>query len=104
MLNPFSTLLHSMCVSYALYVLQEMHFHPKSLKGVKGSVGAPMPGSVIDIKVKVGDKVVKGQPVLVLSAMKMEMVVSAPMDGEVKSIAVTDGMKLEGDDLLMDIE
>ncbi|XP_048259230.1 pyruvate carboxylase, mitochondrial-like isoform X1 [Haliotis rufescens] len=84
--------------------MKEMHFHPKSLKGVKGSVGAPMPGSVIDIKVKVGDKVVKGQPVLVLSAMKMEMVVSAPVDGEVKSIAVTDGMKLEGDDLLMDIE
>lgn len=81
-----------------------MHFHPKALKGVRGSVGAPMPGSVVDIKVKEGDKVEKGQPVLVISAMKMEMVVNAPHAGTVKHIAVVKGMKLEGDDLLMDID
>ncbi|KAJ8308360.1 hypothetical protein KUTeg_013234 [Tegillarca granosa] len=83
---------------------KEMHFHPKALKGVRGSVGAPMPGSVVDIKVKEGDKVEKGQPVLVISAMKMEMVVNAPHAGTVKHIAVEKGMKLEGDDLLMDID
>lgn len=83
---------------------QELHFHPKALKGVRGSVGAPMPGEVIDVKVKEGDKVEKGQPVLVLSAMKMEMVVTAPASGTVRSIAVEKKMKLEGDDLLMDIE
>ena len=63
-----------------------------------------MPGSVIGIKVKEGDKVEKGQPILVLSAMKMEMVVNAPVAGTVKNIIVEEGMKLEGDDLLMDIE
>ena len=63
-----------------------------------------MPGEVVDIKVKEGDKVEKGQPVLVLSAMKMEMVVTAPASGMVRSIAVEKKMKLEGDDLLMDIE
>lgn len=83
---------------------KELHFHPKALKGVRGSVGAPMPGEVVDIKVKEGDKVEKGQPVLVLSAMKMEMVVTAPASGTVRSIAVEKKMKLEGDDLLMDIE
>lgn len=81
-----------------------MHFHPKALKGVHGSVGAPMPGTVIEVKVKPGDKVEKGQAVLVLSAMKMEMVVNAPVSGVVKQILVENGMKLEGDDLLMDIE
>jgi pyruvate carboxylase len=63
-----------------------------------------MPGEVVDIKVKEGEKVEKGQPVLVLSAMKMEMVVTAPASGVVQSIAVEKKMKLEGDDLLMDIE
>ncbi|KAL3872702.1 hypothetical protein ACJMK2_035909 [Sinanodonta woodiana] len=83
---------------------KEIHIHPKALKGVRGSVGAPMPGTIIDIKVKVGDKVEKGQSVLVLSAMKMEMVVNAPVSGTIKKIAVEKGMKLEGNDLLMDIE
>lgn len=86
------------------FFFQELHFHPKALKGVRGSVGAPMPGEVIDVKVKEGDKVEKGQPVLVLSAMKMEMVVTAPASGTVRSIVVEKKMKLEGDDLLMDIE
>jgi len=78
--------------------------HPKALKGVRGSVGAPMPGVVLDIKVKVGDRVERQQPLVVLSAMKMEMIVQSPLDGVVKNIAAEQGMKLEGDDLLMDIE
>lgn len=83
---------------------KEMHVHPKALKGVRGSVGAPMPGTVIDVMVKEGDQVEKGQKLLVLSAMKMEMVVSAPMAGTVKLVAVSKDMKLEGDDLLLEIE
>ncbi|PSN56239.1 Pyruvate carboxylase [Blattella germanica] len=67
-------------------------------------VGAPMPGSVIDIRVKVGDKVEKGAALVVLSAMKMEMVVQAPIAGTVKSLDIKPNMKLEGDDLLMTIE
>lgn len=63
-----------------------------------------MPGEVIDIKVKKGDKVEKGQPLAIMSAMKMEMVVQAPISGVIKSISVDVGMKLEGDDLLMNIE
>lgn len=63
-----------------------------------------MPGEVIDIKVKKGDKVEKGQPLAIMSAMKMEMVVQAPIAGVIKSISVDVGMKLEGDDLLMNIE
>ena len=83
---------------------QEIVSNPKALKGVKGSVGSPMPGSVISVKVKVGDKVAKGQPLIVLSAMKMEMVVQSPVSGTVKRILAQKDMKLEGDDLIMDIE
>lgn len=71
---------------------------------MRGSVGAPMPGVVLDIKVKVGDRVERQQPLAVISAMKMEMVVQSPLEGVVKSIAAERGMKLEGEDLLMDIE
>lgn len=63
-----------------------------------------MPGVVLEVKVKVGDRVERGQQLAVLSAMKMEMVVQSPLAGVVKNIAVEPGMKLEGDDLLLDIE
>ena len=63
-----------------------------------------MPGVVLDIKVNVGDTVEHGQQLLVLSAMKMEMVVQSPLSGVIKEISVESGMKLEGDDLLMTIE
>jgi pyruvate carboxylase len=63
-----------------------------------------MPGVVLEIKVKAGDKVEQGQQLMVLSAMKMEMVVQSPVSGVVKNVAVEPGMKLEGDDLLVDIE
>lgn len=54
-----------------------------------------------DIRVKEGDHVEKGQPLVVLSAMKMEMVVQAPRAGKVKKLEITNGMKLEGEDLIL---
>lgn len=84
--------------------VKELHIHPKADKNVKGQVGAPMPGSVIDIRVAVGDRVEKGAALVVLSAMKMEMVVQAPVAGVIKSLDIKPNMKLEGDDLLMTIE
>lgn len=39
------------------FVFQEMKFHPKAQKSIKGQVGAPMPGKVLEVKVKVGSKV-----------------------------------------------
>lgn len=84
--------------------MKEMHFHPKALKDVKGQIGAPMPGKVIDIKVAAGAKVAKGQPLCVLSAMKMETVVTSPIEGTVRKVHVTTDMTLEGDDLILEIE
>lgn len=63
-----------------------------------------MPGSVIEVKVKEGDKVEKGQPLIVLSAMKMEMIVQSPVAGTVKKILATKDMRLEGNDLIMNID
>uniref|UniRef100_A0A1L8DZ31 Pyruvate carboxylase n=1 Tax=Nyssomyia neivai TaxID=330878 RepID=A0A1L8DZ31_9DIPT len=81
--------------------VKELHIHPKANKGNKSEVGAPMPGTVIDIRVKEGDHVEKGQPLVVLSAMKMEMVVQSPKAGTVKKLEINNGMKLEGDDLIL---
>uniref|UniRef100_A0A8C7KR63 Pyruvate carboxylase n=1 Tax=Oncorhynchus kisutch TaxID=8019 RepID=A0A8C7KR63_ONCKI len=83
--------------------MKEMHFHPKALKDVRGQVGAPMPGKVVEVKVKQGQTVEKGQPLCVLSAMKMETVVNSPLSGTVVKIYVNADSSLEGDDLILEI-
>ncbi|KAI0981612.1 hypothetical protein GJ496_010381 [Pomphorhynchus laevis] len=78
--------------------------HPKAIKSNEGSIGAPMPGTVVDIKVKEGQDVKKGDSLVVLSAMKMETVVKSPVSGKVVKLHVTKGQGLEGDDLLVEIK
>uniref|UniRef100_A0A1I8IHK6 Pyruvate carboxylase n=1 Tax=Macrostomum lignano TaxID=282301 RepID=A0A1I8IHK6_9PLAT len=77
---------------------------PKAKATVKGSIGAPMPGEILDVKVQLDDVVEKGQPLMVVSAMKMELVVTAPIAGRIKTIHVGAGDKVEGNDLLIDME
>ncbi|CAH1985209.1 unnamed protein product [Acanthoscelides obtectus] len=83
---------------------KEMQIHPKADKTNKKQVGAPMPGTVIDIRVKPGDKVEKGTPLVILSAMKMETVVQSPVAGVIKTIDATLNMKLDAEDLIVTME
>ena len=77
---------------------------PKADGGDVNSVGAPMPGVVVETKVEVGDTVEEGQPLVVLSAMKMETVIPAPASGTVTRVLVSAGDKVDGDDLLVVVE
>ncbi|XP_018565235.1 pyruvate carboxylase, mitochondrial [Anoplophora glabripennis] len=83
---------------------KEIHVHPKADKANKLQVGAPMPGTVIDIRIKEGEKVEKGTPLVILSAMKMETVVQSPVAGVVKTIEVAMGSKLDAEDLIVTLE
>lgn len=58
-------------------------------------VTAPMPGTILDIKVAVGDTVAAGQAICVLEAMKMENDVNAPVAGKVLSINATKGSQID---------
>jgi propionyl-CoA carboxylase alpha chain/3-methylcrotonyl-CoA carboxylase alpha subunit len=65
-----------------------------------GSLRAPMPGKIVATPAKPGDTVAKGQPVVVLEAMKMEHALVAPFDGVVGDIAVTVGDQVSADSVL----
>ncbi|MFE2969423.1 acetyl-CoA carboxylase biotin carboxylase subunit [Streptomyces sp. NPDC059340] len=64
------------------------------------SLTAPMPGTVTVVKVAVGDEVIAGQSLLVVEAMKMEHVVSAPHAGTVSELDVTPGTTVAMDQVL----
>ncbi|MEV4009197.1 biotin carboxylase N-terminal domain-containing protein [Nonomuraea angiospora] len=69
-----------------------------------GSLLAPMPGSVLRVEVEPGDRVTKGQPVLVLEAMKMEHRIAAPSDGVVADVHVEKGRQVEAGAVLAIIQ
>ena len=69
--------------------------------GGAGALTAPMPGTVLDIKVAEGAAVTAGQVVLILEAMKMENEITAPADGTVASIPVAKGASVNSGDTLM---
>ncbi|MCH5328322.1 MAG: acetyl-CoA carboxylase biotin carboxyl carrier protein subunit [Coprobacter sp.] len=70
--------------------------------GAPGAIHSPLPGVILDVCVKAGDTVKRGQKVMVLEAMKMENVINADRDGKVVEIKVNKGDSvLEGADLLI---
>jgi len=62
--------------------------------GGKGGIKAPMPGVILEVSVKAGDKVKRGQKVAVLDAMKMQNVIGAPKDGTIGDICVAAGQSV----------
>ncbi|MCI5923448.1 MAG: biotin/lipoyl-containing protein [Oscillospiraceae bacterium] len=71
--------------------------------GEGAKVEAPMPGTILEVKVAVGDTVKAGQPVVVLEAMKMENDIVAPVDGKVTSIVVKKGDVVNSGDVMATI-
>jgi biotin carboxyl carrier protein len=68
------------------------------------TIRSPMPGKVVKIYVKTGEKVEAGQPLLVLSAMKMESEFKAGQQGIVREVLVKEGETVENNQLLVVIE
>ena len=64
-------------------------------------VKAPMPGNILDVKVKAGDQVKTGQTLCILEAMKMENEIPAPHDGTVAQVVVTKGATVNAGDPLV---
>ncbi|KAF2237721.1 pyruvate carboxylase [Viridothelium virens] len=76
---------------------------PKADLGDSSQVGAPMSGVVVEVRVHEGGEVKKGDPIAILSAMKMEMVISAPHSGKIGGLEVKDGDSVDGQDLICKI-
>jgi acetyl-CoA carboxylase biotin carboxyl carrier protein len=67
-------------------------------------VTVPMVGKIVNVLVKVGDKVSEDDQIATLEAMKMEMPIVAPVGGVIKEISVTAGQEVDADTVLAIIE
>ena len=78
--------------------------HAKADASKPRHMGAPVPGALTSLMVALGDRVKKGERLLVMEAMKMQTTVYAPVDGQVREILVEVGRTVDAKDLLMVIE
>ncbi|MBY0517792.1 MAG: acetyl-CoA carboxylase biotin carboxyl carrier protein subunit [Bacteriovoracaceae bacterium] len=99
-LSPGETVV-SNTVTYKMY----RGFKPSGLFNASaGALVTQMPGKVVKLMAKVGDKVEKGQTILILEAMKMENEIKAGMSGILKTLYVEPGQALESGVLMAEIE
>ena len=78
---------------------QPVYTAPKTSGGAN-KVVSPMPGTILDVKVSVGQSVKKGDIICVLEAMKMENDIPAPCDGVIASINVQKGSSVDANDVI----
>ena len=67
-------------------------------------IGAPIPGKLVEIKVKPGDVVKDNDPLFIIEAMKMETTITAIQDGVIKSVLLSNGDLVESNDLVIEFE
>ncbi|MCX6301446.1 MAG: hypothetical protein NTW82_04620 [Bacteroidia bacterium] len=68
------------------------------------SLRAPMPGKIIDVLVREGSTVTRGEPVVILEAMKMQNEIQSPVNGIVKSVIAKSNTNVMKDDVLVEIK
>lgn len=83
-------------------LLSKMGINSANTKKID-NIKAPMPGLILNLMIQEGDVIKKGQPILVLEAMKMENVFKAPVDATIKSIKVKVGEAVEKGAVMLEL-
>jgi 3-methylcrotonyl-CoA carboxylase alpha subunit len=85
------------------FVVEPLHAGEAATAEVDAHPVAPMPGTIVALKVAPGDRVVAGQPLLIMEGMKMELTLAAPQAGIVERILCAVGDSVEADATLVEL-
>ncbi len=106
--NKYEVLFNDISYTFTVetpFSLQRMKvLNSKRGKAEQESVRAPMPGKIIDVLVREGSPVLRGEPVVILEAMKMQNEILSPVNGIVKSVIARANTNVMKDDLLVEIK
>lgn len=92
---------HTLQVQDRMDLLLESLGMGEALTQKVNDIKAPMPGLILDIKVTPGQEVKKGDPILILEAMKMENIIKSPGDGVVSAVKVNVRQNVEKNQVLI---
>jgi biotin carboxyl carrier protein len=79
-------------------------FDVRRTDATPGGLNAPMPGVVLEVRVRAGQPVVAGETLVIMEAMKMEHIISAPSAGTVREVLVTQGQQLDSGTVLLSLD
>jgi len=106
--NKYEILFNDISYTFTVetpFSLQRMKvLDSKMGKSEKEEIKAPMPGKIIDILVREGSEVLRGEPVVILEAMKMQNEILSPVNGVVSKIEIKVNSNVMKDDLLVEIK
>ena len=83
-------------------LIEQMGFTTENDHEIK-HLNAPMPGLILDVMVKKGDEIKKGESLFILEAMKMENVIKSPGDGVIKNVEVVKGESVDKGQLIIEM-
>jgi biotin carboxyl carrier protein len=106
--NKYEILFNDISYTFTVetpFSLQRMKvLHSTKGKSEQESLKAPMPGKIIDVLVREGSNVLRGEPVVILEAMKMQNEIQSPVNGKVIKVSVKANANVMKDDVLIEIK
>ncbi|HDZ41607.1 MAG TPA: acetyl-CoA carboxylase biotin carboxyl carrier protein subunit [Bacteroidetes bacterium] len=105
--NKFEILFNYVCYSFTVEtpfsLKRKQYLNREKGPAEEEKILAPMPGKILEVLVRQGDEINRGDPLLILEAMKMQNEINCPVNGIVKSINVNPEMNVNKDDLMIEL-
>jgi len=85
------------------FIIEPLHANEAAESELDTHPVAPMPGTIVAVKVRAGERVAAGQPLLIMEGMKMELTLAAPLAGTVERVLCAEGDSVDAEAVLVDI-